>query len=358
MIDVGDTEEQNIISFCSGYGGLEIGIKRAGLNVRTRVYVEIEAFAAANLVDKIEKGLMDTAPVWTDLKTFDGLPFRGKIHGIIAGYPCQPFSNAEKRAGTEDPRHLFPYILEHIRTIKPVWCFFENVSGHLSMGFDEVYKCLEGLDYSVEAGLFTASEIGRKQERRFTFRNVVTDKIFRKGFWGYDTAPHKRERLFILAYTEGIGTLPGACELANYESKRAQGDRPQGEQEPQTYAGQEIPVCSSRGSGFPARPGQEQYNWECPRTLLSFAAYNLLKGYAEKYETRLTERQLKNMADAKAYYTAKSRLGGTANGDSSRVDRLRLCGNGVYPDTAAKAFKYLWGKANVQLQITKKVKAS
>ncbi len=165
---------QNIISFCTGYGGLELGIKRTGLDVRTIVYVEIEAYAVANLVAKIEQGQMDAAPIWTDIKTFDGKPFRNKVHGILAGYPCQPWSNAGKRAGTDDPRHLWPYIEEHIRTIRPVWCFFENVSGHLSLGFDEVFKSLRDLGYKVEAGLFTAAEVGQG---------------------------HIRERLYILAYS-------------------------------------------------------------------------------------------------------------------------------------------------------------
>ena len=169
---------QNIISLCTGYGGIELGIKRTGLPVRTVAYVEIEAFAIANLVAKIEAGQMDAAPIWSNLKTFDGRPFRGKVHGIIGGYPCQPFSNAGKRQGAEDPRHLWPYIEKHIRTIRPVWCFFENVGGHLTLGFEEVAQGLRDLGYKVEAGLFTAAEVGGR---------------------------HLRERLFILAYSDSNG---------------------------------------------------------------------------------------------------------------------------------------------------------
>ena len=172
---------QNIISFCTGYGGIELGLKRAGLDFRTVCYVEIEAFACANLVAKIEQGKMDSAPIWSDIKTFDGKPFCGKVHGVIGGYPCQPFSHAGQRKGTDDPRHLWPYILEHVRTIRPLWCFFENVSGHLTLGFDEVFKSLRGLGYAVEAGLFTAWE--------------VEEAIL----------PHERQRLFILAYSNGEG---------------------------------------------------------------------------------------------------------------------------------------------------------
>ncbi len=357
---------QNIISFCTGYGGIELGLKLAGIDFRTIAYVEIEAFAAANLVAKIEQGKMDAAPIWTDIKTFDGKPFRGKVHGIIGGYPCQPFSNAGQRKGTDDTRHLWPYILEHIRTIRPVWCFFENVSGHLTLGFDEVFKSLRDLGYKVEAGLFTAAEVG---------------------------APHKRERLFILAYA---GHLPGCTKfrqqqkecskefprsdkLANTESKRPlresrsiqqengrsrgtllrqpigtdtelgnpnsqqgrphsvgrddkaetrsagekladtknqriQRDGAKGQQESEIHAGQEIPMCDCRGARWPARPGQPQYEWEEPRTVKSGMGRTVAR----------TPEELDAIAN--------------------RVDRLRLLGNGVVAQTAKLAWRILWQK--------------
>ena len=100
-IDVDST--QNIISFCTGYGGIESGIRRAGVDVRTVCNVEIEAFVQANLVAKIEEGRMDNAPIYSDLKTFPAEIFRGKVHGITCGYPCQPFSRrgSEKEKKTQ-----------------------------------------------------------------------------------------------------------------------------------------------------------------------------------------------------------------------------------------------------------------
>ena len=170
---------QNIISFCTGYGGIELGLRRAGVDVRTVVNVEIEAFCCANLAAKIEEGRMDDAPIYTDLKTFPARIFRGKIHGIIGGYPCQPFSSAGKRKGEKDPRHLWPYIREHVRAVRPLWCFFENVRGHTSMGLWRVLSDLEEDGYRTEWGLFSAEETG---------------------------APHQRIRCFILAYRECAGS--------------------------------------------------------------------------------------------------------------------------------------------------------
>jgi site-specific DNA-cytosine methylase len=130
-------ELPTVISFCSGYGGIERGLDLAGVEHRVLAYVEIEAFAIANLVAKMESGQLVPAPIFTDLKTFPAHLFRGCVDIITGGYPCQPFSAAGKRLGTEDPRHLWPYILDHIKAIRPVRCLFENVEGHISLGLRE-----------------------------------------------------------------------------------------------------------------------------------------------------------------------------------------------------------------------------
>ena len=58
------------VSLCTGYGGIDIGLARAIPNLRLVAACEIEAFAVANLVAKMEEGLLDIAPIWSDLKTF------------------------------------------------------------------------------------------------------------------------------------------------------------------------------------------------------------------------------------------------------------------------------------------------
>lgn len=163
---------QICLSLCTGSRGLEKGVERAGTNITIAAYVEIEAFIIQNLVEQMEKNKVDPAPVWTNLKTFPMEGFRNKIHGVFAGYPCQPFSNAGRREGINDPRHLYPFISKLFKSIKPVWGFFENVEGHLSLGFDIVYKDLRAMGYIVESGIFSAREVG---------------------------APHQRKRIFILA---------------------------------------------------------------------------------------------------------------------------------------------------------------
>jgi DNA (cytosine-5)-methyltransferase 1 len=159
-------ELPTVISFCSGYGGIERGLDLAGVKHRVLAYVEIEAFAIANLVNKMENGLIPPAPIYTDLKTFPAHLFRDCVDILTGGYPCQPFSAAGKRLGTEDPRHLWPYILDHINAIRPVRCFFENVEGHISLGLREVIDDLEGAGYSATWGIFSAAEVGAPHQRK------------------------------------------------------------------------------------------------------------------------------------------------------------------------------------------------
>ncbi len=408
---------QNIISFCTGYGGIELGLRRAGVDVRTICYNEVEAFVQANLVAKIEEGRMDNAPIWSDLKTFPASEFRGKVDGIVGGYPCQPFSSAGKRKGEKDPRHLWPYIREHVRAIRPLWCFFENVRGHTTMGLWRVLSDLEEDGYRTEFGLFSAEETGaphqrirvfilayrncegsqgmlqdfgsqgREAERRSTARcgehsgeelgnspslrprggrencegeqsEVLGERLESDGELahpasreprqsqarngGQDTSGGSEEELAdsdrdeqteergddgeVLKVSQIKGqkhspTLLGRGdtdtgseeELADCDNQRC--DREQVSVQPgrSQQEGDEV-MRSSRATQWPARPGEEQYEWE---------------------EPRVTE--------------AQSELGGAVDGSRSgvdpianRVDRLRLLGNGVVSQCAEIAWKTLW----------------
>lgn len=171
-------QQLHTMSLCSGGGGLDLAAELALGCTRCICWVEWEAFAAAILASRMEAKLVAQAPLWSDLRTFNGRRFRGLVDLLLAGYPCQPFSQAGKRRGADDPRHLWPYVYRVAGETESPMCFFENVSGHLSLGFDQVVKDLEALGHKVAAGLFTAEEIG-------------------------DT--HKRERLFILAMADPYG---------------------------------------------------------------------------------------------------------------------------------------------------------
>jgi DNA (cytosine-5)-methyltransferase 1 len=165
---------------CSGYGGIDLGLRRVLPNVRTIAYVEIEAFAVANLVEKMEspEEYLDAAPVWTNLKTFNAKPFRGMVDILSGGFPCQPFSCAGQRKGTEDPRHLFPDIERIIGECEPSIVFLENVEGIISAKYGGedgtsvlkyVLERLEKLGYTATAGVFSAIECGAPHQRKRVF---------------------------------------------------------------------------------------------------------------------------------------------------------------------------------------------
>jgi DNA (cytosine-5)-methyltransferase 1 len=181
MSHVDSTSPVTHVSLCAGYGGIDLGLHRAIGNLRTIAVSEIEAFACANLVAKMEAGLLDPAPIWTDLKTFPWAEFRDRVDICSFGYPCQPFSAAGKRLGAEDPRHLWPFVAAGIAEMRPSVCFAENVEGHISLGLSDVLQDLAGLGYRATWCVASASECG---------------------------APHQRKRIFILAYDLNGGRLP------------------------------------------------------------------------------------------------------------------------------------------------------
>lgn len=193
-----------LLSLCAGVGGLELGVRMALPAARVVCVVEHEAFAAAVLAARMEEGRLDPCPVWTDLRTFDGGAWRGAVDLVVAGYPCQPFSSAGKRRGDEDPRHLWPHVLRVLRETRPELAFLENVRGHLSLGFDEVLADLHEAGFDAEWCLVRASDVG---------------------------APHRRERLFVLAHARRLADADcsrrervGPEEYARAESRSRCGD--------------------------------------------------------------------------------------------------------------------------------------
>jgi len=406
---------QNIISFCTGYGGLELGIRRAGVDVRTVVNVEIEAFCCANLVAKTEEGRMDNAPIWTDLKTFPAREFRGKIHGLIGGYPCQPFSSAGKRQGEKDPRHLWPYLLKHVRAIRPVWCFWENVAGHTTMGLWRVLSDLEEEGYRCAWGIFSAEEVGAPHQRKRVFilarlgnspslrphrgsencegeqSEVLGERLESDELANSDCDEQTEERgdngeVLKVSQIKGQELSPTLLggestqggELANPTSRQPrQSQARNGGQDTSGGSEEELAdsvggrfeqceseskeegrtCCESSHTQWPARPGEEQYEWEEPRVVVD-SKESRLQGCGEPHTKDGRECE-KDGAEVLSRATntgthegvpgskestseAQSKLGGATNGTQHRVDRLRLLGNGVVPQTAELAWTTLW----------------
>lgn len=154
-----------ILSLCAGVGMHDLGLG-AAFSTRTVCYVEREAFAASQLVGLMEAGVLDQAPVWSDLTTFDARAWRGCVDGIVAGFPCQPWSAAGKREGTEDERWLWPAIARIVREIESPLCFLENVPGLVSGGgLEHVLFDLARCGLDAQWCHLSAAAVGASHER-------------------------------------------------------------------------------------------------------------------------------------------------------------------------------------------------
>lgn len=165
------------LSLCAGGGGLDMGLGLAEPGFATACYVEWDEYPRSTLIAGQRAGYLHPAPIWDNVKTFNARPWGRIVDTLLAGYPCQPFSQAGQRKGEDDPRHLWPDIARIIGELGDGlrWIFLENVAGHLSLGLETVVRALQRMGFRVAVGLFSAEEAG---------------------------APHERQRVFIVAHRQ------------------------------------------------------------------------------------------------------------------------------------------------------------
>lgn len=171
------------LSLCTGVGGLDLAVELV-----TAIDLVGVADPDPDAVRVLAHQFPDV-PNYGDIKAIDWSVFAcAGIELVTAGYPCQPFSLAGRREGTDDPRHLYPYISKAVRSLRPRFVFLENVAGHRSKGFGYVLEDLSTSGYRVAWTSVRASDVG---------------------------VPHRRERVFILAAlpdAESIGRRQGGSE--------------------------------------------------------------------------------------------------------------------------------------------------
>ena len=198
----------------SGIGGFALGLE-ATQQIKTVAFCEIDKYCT-----KVLNKNWPEVPVYNDIKelTHDKLKADGidNIDIITGGYPCQPFSVAGNKKGVEDPRHLWPEYFRLIKECRPTWVIGENVAGHIKLGLDAVQEDLESEGYSLRTFSISASSIG---------------------------APHQRERVWTVAYSERNGLLATEKRESIEETIRQQ---PQGENNTFNIEGTgSIPVSTS-----------------------------------------------------------------------------------------------------------------
>lgn len=220
------------LDLCSGIGGFALAARWHGM--RTVGFAEIDPWCRRVLAKNFPG-----VPQHDNVTTLDGgtvrrwiqathhgrtihdaderreyaeLAVRAGRHGagdaslnlLTAGYPCQPFSLAGKRLGEEDDRHLWPYIAGLVRDLRPTWCLFENVAGHITLGLDRVLSDLEEIGYACWPVVVPACAVN---------------------------APHRRDRVWIIArsvadaerWGRGEQLRTNAAQGALPATERAQG---------------------------------------------------------------------------------------------------------------------------------------
>ena len=168
------------LSLFTGYAGMTLGLRLAGLEVRNVGYCEIDPYCQEIIKARIRDGLLDDAPIYPDIRAFNGLEWRGAVDIITAGFPCTPHSLAGRRGGVEDPRDLWPATAQVISDVRPQHVLLENAGIHLRSRGQPAYA------YSVIADLAALGYVG---------------------VWGVVGArdvgaPHRRDRWWCLGYLD------------------------------------------------------------------------------------------------------------------------------------------------------------
>ena len=166
----------NELALFAGAGGGILGGHLLGW--RCVCAVEYDKYARNVLLARQQDGCLPKFPIWDDVRTFDGKPWRGVVDVVSGGFPCQDISSAGKGAGIEGARSgLWKEMARIIGEVRPQFAFVENSPLLIRRGLTTVLSDLAEMGYDAVWGIVSAADCG---------------------------APHLRKRIWILAYANGI----------------------------------------------------------------------------------------------------------------------------------------------------------
>ena len=287
----------NELALFAGAGGGILGGQLLGW--RTVCAVEWEPYAACVLAARQNDGLLPSFPIWDDVQTFDGRPWRGVAQVISGGFPCQDISIAGKGDGLDGERSgMWRQMARIICEVGPEYVFVENSPMLVSRGLGAVLGDLSSMGFDAKWGIVGAKDVG---------------------------ANHQRDRIWIVAHSNSNG-------WTTRKKSRSLGTTVSEQQE-----GQDNSLNSEGASSLPTTEG------DVPNSML-----NRLQGIGSG---GTTERQIglrcrkgrneeQNLFGANSsWWSIEPKLGRVADGVADRVHRLKAIGNGQVPLCAATA----WG---------------
>ncbi len=167
----------NELALFAGAGGGILGGKLLGW--RTVCAVEWEPYAAGVLAARQNDKVLEPFPIWDDVQTFDGHPWRGIVDVVSGGFPCQDISSAGKGAGIDGERSsMWKHMARVVCEARPEWVFVENSPMLVSRGLGTVLRDLAEIGFDAAWTVLSAAQVG---------------------------APHIRERIWICAHSNSVG---------------------------------------------------------------------------------------------------------------------------------------------------------
>lgn len=217
----------NELALFAGAGGGLLGGHLLGW--RTVCAVELNPYAASVLVARQNDGTFPAFPIWDDVRTFDGRPWRGLVDVVSGGFPCQDVSVAGKGDGLDGERSgLWSEMARIIGEVRPRFAFVENSPKLTSRGLGRVLRDLAGMGFDADWGVLGAHHAG---------------------------APQLRDRIWIVAHAQRDGRFGSSCEQS--DARNQAGDVQAHSQERHAEPGPAIPGREASNSrwGWPDESG-------------------------------------------------------------------------------------------------------
>jgi len=283
----------NELALFSGAGGGILGGHLLGW--RTVCAVEREPYAASVLLARQNDGVLPPFPVWDDVCTFDGRPWRGIVDVVSGGFPCQDISAAGKGAGIDGARSgLWSEMARIVGEVRPRYVFVENSPALVTRGLGRVLSDLAALGYDCRWTVLGAADVG---------------------------APHKRERIWIVADAFSKRSAVGATGQAWRALHNQHGVSSQ--DEPGRQQLQSRPSSGGADVSHPDGDGCKQ----------------LVK---QHHVGAIGARKASPaFSSTSSWWDFEPSVGRVANGVAARMDRLKAIGNGQVPRVAATAWRIL-----------------
>lgn len=313
----------NELALFAGAGGGILGGKLQGW--RTVCAVEKDPYARDVLVARQNDRCLDPFPIWDDVRTFNGKPWCGIVDVVSGGFPCQDISAAGKGAGIDGERSgLWREMARIIGEVRPNYVLVENSPMLIVRGLDRVIGDLAALGYNAKWGVVGAIDAG---------------------------APHKRDRIWILANSIGIGWRKiGVGESAKPSEVVAYANRER-DQIPLKRKHSAIKItrgADAKGGNVAntsrIQPEREEQWAKRKRTWKGGESFNVSNANGagcEKQRFTITDEKEDAPAECNRWWESEPGLGRVAHGVAYRVDRLRCIGNGQVPAVVELAWKIL-----------------